>query len=1018
MTDYRSDINNYKTNYNSLVDILNYYRDLNVLTYSITENKWDIYFNNMPTSHIGLSRFGAIPNTTFPRFFLHDNGQILNIKDMQMLLVYNLLTKYDIQNNPDKTFVLVTKLRKIESELRNTGTYIKDASYNNGVKNTNKVKIVKTFFFNKNNEKNYIKILINAFTIPLEDQDIQECSKLFNDPISVELVSRGIYSNIIEGAIDGVGYSADETSITSIYPIKANIPERLRQHYTSKYLIPEAPVSLPLSSCKSDADEELGGTVVFFDVDAEDGPFGPETLMSGEVYATDTVYDKRVLLNRTISYSGLDVKHIEEGDVIHPGDAVIWDMEGNVLSRYELRYETATVSDIEIINNTLYIHLDIVDEIRVARIIGETGIKGVIHPVKDLGTMKVHNGDGRTALLNVDLLIGANAMKSGSNGIRLAWQYLKSVMNPGVHYGRTEEELNETTKDLKKCIWIYKGKEYKAYVGYITFGVTELAKDYKTKDITMSSETIKYLYNLPNEKYGELAGLLQDNYSRDNAHSVEYMFDLLDMSTPANSLVWDIEDDSFKDVLSNIDSFFMNNVVSNVETIAPTSNINDGVTLKIGETYINFPDGKFIQSILSEYNKAYLIPDVVKSFVKILYLLNRYSYSNTKILSAIETYVSDLGKLLYRKKGMLADYSSPKIPGGHLKQIVSSDIPEDTVVIVDSNLEEKILEFKENNNLSDIYDIGVRNPVLWRAQVSLSKVWTYGEYKQYLAEEGIAEFLCMDSVDGVVIRNPMDMMKDQSDVDGDLFPVTTALNVEIQKLMNDIYDEELNDTLNGRDRLLDYELDWIHKYAVGEADSSSIQDVENKPFKYHTIERKVLANYMSDAAIAKKQVGISTVALWSFFMASEFLTYNDKSVKKETIDKIVFYYSAIIQDTVIRGIKHVDGGSGGFAPFSPYSFDPTQSSIILRDEYGANNYETKIFRKIIQLSKFKSLKLLSRLSNGMDTGLLNKYINSLDKIEDEFAECSSNLKTLGLNIDVINRLNKGLHIDNIKEYLT
>jgi len=49
--------------------------------------------------------------------------------------------------------------------------------------------------------------------------------------------------------------------------------------------------------------------------------------------------------------------------------------------------------------------------------------------------------------------------------------------------------------------------------------------------------------------------------------------------------------------------------------------------------------------------------------------------------------------------------------------------------------------------------------------------------------------------------------------------------------------------------------------------------------------------------------------------------------------------------------------------------------------------------------------------------LLNKYIESANKIDEDFIQHSSNLQTLGLNIAAINILNKNLFINKIKEYI-
>lgn len=966
-------IQNHLNSYNYVhSNLFNYLKSKdNILSVEeIPHNKFQIIMHNMPNSPINISIFERYTNYVFPRFFIMGFNIIKDINDFQFLLIYNLLESYDIINNPNNTFIVVNYLREIEKQLNNTGTFIGNITYNNYVKQFNKVKVIKPYI-EKKHSTIYFKILVKAFKNALSEEDYYEIGNVFNDPIAPKTVNDNVFCKIDNGKLINVGLELNDNEIKSIYPIKANLPERLRQHFTSSYLTPINPSNNYLSNNRRLLGDEFGAICVFLEINSNETlkvlPY--DTLLAGEILATTKFSNQKIKLYRMISIDRFDIETLPVGSIVNPGDVIAWNKEGDPVAYYNLKYKNAKLASIDI-NNSVIFRFEIEDYIKVSRIIGETGIKGMIHPVDDLGYINNVYGEK----IEVDMVVGPNGIKSGSNGIRLAWLSLKKAL--GIITDEVdvmnEEEVNRLTDDIHKVEWIYKGQSVNAYVGYVNFGVTELSRDYKTQEISISPEILKYLHSMHDERYSEIADLLIEHYTEKDRNKLNNMISIVNKKNAAYPI-----EKIYSVLYKYLDNnFIVPSLVESYNNVYELSLENNGITFKYDNIYINLPSHSILSKFLDTYNGLYKVPKCVRAYRKILYHISNNA-EKQKILDAIDEYYDLLKNHITKKKGILYDTVSPKIMGGHFKQLVDARIPFNVVVVIDNELKQYIHKLYTKYNLDKIYTISARNPVLWRFQVRIQEVWTYDQYIEYLNEYYPNTYrLDLNKITSTVIRNTYDVMMDQSDTDGDLFPIAIPNIKEFHELV--LYTEYEN-KFNKMNELFYYENNWINKYIEGESDNSKLTNIENKKYKIYKINRQDFGKLIINSAISKQKIGIATISLWQFFSAAEIYKYMYNNIDYTLANKLVFIYSAIVQDIVVRGIKHTNS-NGSFDTFNVMLFNEKKALPVLKDYYGLSETEIQHFNKIVKMANEPYVKLLGRLLNGVNIQLLKKYIESIEKL--------------------------------------
>jgi hypothetical protein len=165
-------------------------------------------------------------------------------------------------------------------------------------------------------------------------------------------------------------------------------------------------------------------------------------------------------------------------------------------------------------------------------------------------------------------------------------------------------------------------------------------------------------------------------------------------------------------------------------------------------------------------------------------------------------------------------------------------------------------------------------------------------------------------------------------------------------------------------------------------DSNSVFDLTGKKYELFSIKlrsrdqnEKCFSKYFADSIVAKGDVGIGTSNLWPLQalldiyrnLCGEGKIKNSRGeavqFSQEHYDLISYSYSRLLQDMVIRGIKHVEGGSAGFKPF-------LLQNIINREN---RPFTYKTFSETLGLGKVVTDKLFEILS----WGEANAYIQQI-----------------------------------------
>ena len=376
----------------------------------------------------------------------------------------------------------------------------------------------------------------------------------------------------------------------------------------------------------------------------------------------------------------------------------------------------------------------------------------------------------------------------------------------------------------------------------------------------------------------------------------------------------------------------------------------------------------------------------------------------------------------------------PKIPGVSLKQTVHSLVPNDCVVMLNDHLIKcsytqsghtalldkssyeydvitRAIEANDNFERNEIKDelfkvfddlpLGIlnRNPFLWSSQMLLRKVMGKREFSAYL---NIVHNIKLDSLlhpfynKDVLFMNPATALLAKSDVDGDLAPLM-ILDPIGQVMLKELVNIDLDICVE--------EKNWLTNYARKEYGSNTkllLDFDKNDPkfqYKIHSIPTKYVmvnnkhlrtfAKFLINAGIAKTAVGPATVDSWnikSVLQAYEALYKKHKGVylapnsqqKIPMVDyfspdlrtKIEFVYVCIVQERVVEGIKHLEGGSSGFGIYYLNNItDKTHEKEIkkqLTQNYWLTTQEVERFLAILNFVK------------GLD-GLLGASVNFIKK---------------------------------------
>ncbi len=335
------------------------------------------------------------------------------------------------------------------------------------------------------------------------------------------------------------------------------------------------------------------------------------------------------------------------------------------------------------------------------------------------------------------------------------------------------------------------------------------------------------------------------------------------------------------------------------------------------------------------------------------------SNPNARVRNTAKTkYMQNLERMYCSgKKSLRSRLIKPKILGVGMKQMVDHMIPKNHVVIFDNYTyqtlrREAYADQIENGDTSsidnnvDFKSLIVRNPVIWAMQVQSVTVWNKEHFKNYLKSQfdmDLKDYLDTKRCANVLFLNPEDAIIQQSDVDGDLMPLFVPKGSYCQDLLGkfEFIKGYEKDGYMGVSNVLPEEVQWIKDYRASEFESDEDLNID-KGYQLYDVPHRdnvdgspSFADYFINTIIAKGDVGLSTNNNWSISLLLELIDYKasqpggiqihgdfkdrTKFELLELTEKdrkwIPFVYSRLIQDLVVRGIKHNADGSSGFTAF-------------------------------------------------------------------------------------------------------
>jgi hypothetical protein len=395
--------------------------------------------------------------------------------------------------------------------------------------------------------------------------------------------------------------------------------------------------------------------------------------------------------------------------------------------------------------------------------------------------------------------------------------------------------------------------------------------------------------------------------------------------------------------------------------------LNTGFVDKYGEIHpfkISVPSREVIEYFI----KTNISAGVVRLpgfLVKLFEMLKFAENANNPIkMTFHRKLMNKINAILWDKKGLINKFGAHRLDGIQAKKIDSGLLPVNAIVVADNKFWskvynkmyqkdysydqfiEKIGDYDEfRNDLLHFYGYSIRHPMAWLNQTNLPmEIWHPNRANNYFLKKYGCSFYEMypSAKNNQLMLMPTlhDLMFDMGDSDGDAIYIPTIFDYAIQKelakdheLFTDyrfLYNED-NPHCKVLSMIWRINHVWHIKYVKEELESNTaIKANCHKDFKilYNIYNYENRTNAMVDAAISKSAIGLITNTMWMFMMIGMYLhssKYPPKDLKmsldewkdkegfidlEELIGIVTFYQSNILQDGVIRAIKHVAGALG------------------------------------------------------------------------------------------------------------
>ena len=869
-------------------------------------------------------------------------------------------------------------------------------------------------------EENYklAKPLGNSIGTP--KFNLKNITKLFRDidvlPASESMASESgkfVISN--ENIYQAAGFKMDYVfnQIKTMFPIKANIPARFKTHvvcdayrafnYSKPIFTEDYIEALP-----NHTDETIINAVCVFTPIENDGKF-----LCGEIECSDQFADN-IVIKKEIIKGEFNKLFIKAGEFVKPkGDRYYHIGEDENDELVSLRgFESVQIISIDEIgfSNSKKIIAECKRRIGSSRIESSTGIKGVTKPRFNIGSISFNDGSGNAVNLPVDLLVGSNSIKAKANTIYLAQAALAHLHgynnNPEEMISSMDSKLiNSLRKSIGKVTYTDEnGNTKEVYAGIVPVRVTEMA--YMYKNLKLQSFMTQSAWYLNQNGFSDFVDLIYNTcISEEDIALISELTKIVEDSQ--GSFIDDLPVYSslkMRDIFKEEDcKFDTNPLAKHTSKLLEESNKGFYIYFEHIQSYLRMPSAALIERFTSKIaDGTYNYPRILSAasyIIKSLLTVDRYGSINPNNVFKFNrgdaksqastfgaTYLELCYRMLHTNNKLLRNLMNPKVYGCSMKQMVDFRIPRNTIVIPDKNLHAKLASKTGGHyeKTGGFFAFAIRNPVIWKSQIQSVKVWTYEEFKEYLSvfsNVDIDKYMDLKYCRDLVLLNPHDAITQQSDVDGDLMPLFIPEGEEAQKYLYK-FNFAKPGSNGGVNNITQEEIDWINSYKQSEFDSNSMfYELESGSYKIYSLKIKSdgttspsFDKYFADSIIAKGDVGIGTSNLWQFQILIDLFQLmnedgngklNDKSINlsREEYDKICFAYTKLLQDLVVRGIKHVEGGSSGFTPF-------LLENITLGDN---REFTFDVFSNKVGLGR----KLTEKLFHILVWGSSNNYIKNI-----------------------------------------
>lgn len=782
------------------------------------------------------------------------------------------------------------------------------------------------------------------YTTRTQEEIAQDVTVLKPSPMNATSPSKGIYLLPKKGNkpnyLDAPGYLESEDRIKSIFGSAIKLTERTKMAVATDAVAVQNPHKPLLRGDRDEVDPCLINALVVFDEAHDVNSSKPLHLVTGEMPCSKR-FAETICYPRAVKQVLAEEITVGEGEVIDRNGVVgIYEEEPVVIETDFVSYTVESITKMDGLN---FWKMVIVGNtpLAVSRIVSPCGIKGVTVPKASLGHIIV-NGKK----VGVQLVAGPTNIKAGTNTIALAKLGLKARLSKTSYAVNqmTAEEINLEIADVGLFEWHQPdGTVKKVHAGVLPIYVTVMGSEVCT---TGTSQKVmpETLLMFARDNHPEIIDELITMGS--SPRHFEAFEELLKMRYDNGSVdetlpVYTTDNPQFRSMISNgiIDaSTFGGAMISN----PLLSETNKGFYLVIANAVVRMPSARIINMMteIIRHTGEVRRPQFFGSASRILINVRQSAIgqANTaQIISNISAYYGDIISELSGKGGLVNRICTPVIWGISALQIADWRVPMGETVVLHPKMQKRL-------NKGAYVEIGVRNPVLWRSQLDARPVLSQKDFENYCAHMGydINDIIVPELGHCAVLRNPWDILMAQGDCDGDLAPVVIPGEPEskIQELLSDFAT-----TCHP----IKEEQAWIDKYIAGELDNSVLNG--EIQFTWHThFKSDYYTNGLIPSAAAKMMIGPATTSKWLLEAAIEAF-----AIKEKHIPAVRFAISALLQDCVVRGIKH--STAGDFTNF-------LQHRIV----------RTNTHKVVIEMMR----------KTGITDSAIQEFLNSIAKLSPEF----------------------------------